>query len=581
MMTCPVSELGKQSASQVNLNVLPILKIQENSILRISCQSQIRNMPEGPKADFLKALGFASDLDDEDISNAVSVLISAAVHDDTPEKPLEVIYHTLSQFDGISYLDPLSVLPILLPSGRPESSKLVSMIGYGSSAKEVMIAVQESVEQLKSSLESSEDQEYPETSVQQIINTLTLCTAFVPRLKLGKRTAYTTIAPLVSDLQRLISSAGVPVSRNQGRQLINDAARLVKVLYIWATSSSSLTETTQTKELLINLMNAAVSTCSSWIQSTLAARLFEARFPRLVLSSAVEAGWEEGDQAIVHALDALAALEVSANSLIERPSLNNLIYLAHSPTPLPPPLSVLSDFLPYFLLSIQRNVALDETLFLLLDSLLRLHSRLPRQDLPADIVSTLLTVLPALSSTHPDPFVRHLTLRLISLLLSMSPQHLRLEILADLTSGENFPQMRAAAIGLLKEAVLEGLTLASASNVFASKVLLQVFGGVLFRTTPTDFLSIAHNAEEIQESLEPGRIVECLSFYYVLLQRDRENKTGVRDVDFISSVESSLLRPLRLFLQRWTQDTGEPLLPVISLQLSLDRVDDAVRALRY
>ncbi|KAG1733478.1 hypothetical protein EDB19DRAFT_1222566 [Suillus lakei] len=75
------------------------------------------------------------------------------------------------------------------------------------------------------------------------------------------------------------------------------------------------------------------------------------------------------------------------------------------------------------------------------------------------------------------------------------------------------------------------------------------------------------------------------------------SKTGIRDPDNIASVESSLLRPLRSFLEKWSNTEGmrvpyfsscsltgpsaaNPILSVISLQIGLERVDYAVQIIR-
>jgi hypothetical protein len=111
---------------------------------------------------------------------------------------------------------------------------------------------------------------------------------------------------------------------------------------------------------------------------------------------------------------------------------------------------------------------------------------------------------------------------------------LQQQILITLASDAELPQMRAAAIGLLKEFVLEALQVPASSgeqNVFASPLLMRSFGPILFRTMPSDYLSTVQVADDIEKSLEPSRIAEVLSFYYVLLQRDRDNKVHFFSID--------------------------------------------------
>ena len=84
--------------------------------------------------------------------------------------------------------------------------------------------------------------------------------------------------------------------------------------------------------------------------------------------------------------------------------------------------------------------------------------------------------------------------------------------------------MRVASVGLVKEALLQAFTRPDAKdNVFLSPLFLRTFGPILFRPDPPDLLSSALALKDFQETHEPARLVECLSLYYVLVQRDELN----------------------------------------------------------
>lgn len=93
--------------------------------------------------------------------------------------------------------------------------------------------------------------------------------------------------------------------------------------------------------------------------------------------------------------------------------------------------------------------------------------------------------------------------------------------------------MRVAAVGLVKDAVLEALLppsgSTSAQNVFASPMFMRVFGPLLFRPSPPDLFDMGAqlNIEEFLDSPEPKRIVEVLSLYYVVLLRDKAGSVSV------------------------------------------------------
>ena len=103
---------------------------------------------------------------------------------------------------------------------------------------------------------------------------------------------------------------------------------------------------------------------------------------------------------------------------------------------------------------------------------------------------------------------------------------LRLQVLRDLISPseEISPHMRTAAIGLVKESVLEALSYPKTENVFASPFLLQTIGPHIFRLDSPDLLAAIGALDSANDSPEPARLVECLGLYYILLLRDVENK---------------------------------------------------------
>jgi len=84
-----------------------------------------------------------------------------------------------------------------------------------------------------------------------------------------------------------------------------------------------------------------------------------------------------------------------------------------------------------------------------------------------------------------------------------------------------------AAIGLVKEAVLEALSDPKRESVFASPFLLQTIGSHVFCLDPPDLLVSISGVDELKDSPEPARLVECLNLYYVLLLRDVENRVRV------------------------------------------------------
>ncbi|KAK7028318.1 hypothetical protein R3P38DRAFT_2525446 [Favolaschia claudopus] len=527
---------------------------------------------------------------------AIAALILSATQDDNPTFSLDQIYSNVSQNGMESHLDPLGVLPYLLPSCQPAALNLIALIGECGNAKEVVVAVQEILERVDAALDSEEEDDQEEDSItkspsEQLISLIHLYNSAIPRLRLQKRSPSDTIRPLLSQIQSTIQLAGPLLQRDQGRGLISSVSALSTSVLGWATGFNE-TDLPNTKAILQNLLDTVVSQCSHCIQSSLAQRSFENLYPRFTVRSTASPGWEDGQVAVEDALASYSKLgqPLSRSSLPAVPSTAILVLFAHAKT-VPPNVDiyhVLSFLLPIIVASIQINRNLDEVLSLLLQWLHPTHFP-SAQQLSPDISGPLSALLPTLASAHPDSDTRHQAFRILSRVLSLTPPELRLQILKDLVTDTEFPQMRVAAVGLVKEAILEALTQAQhagkATSVFASPICLQVFGPILFRSDPIDLFSRPGlTIDDLEDSMEPSRLVECLSLYYILLLRDNLNLTGVRDQ--ISNIEKTLLTPLRGVLTRWMDDTslsGEhmhAIMPLVSLKTSVERVDSAISNLQ-
>ncbi|KAG6878062.1 hypothetical protein C0993_000162 [Termitomyces sp. T159_Od127] len=131
-----------------------------------------------------------------------------------------------------------------------------------------------------------------------------------------------------------------------------------------------------------------------------------------------------------------------------------------------------------------------------------------------------------------------------------------MQLLRELTVDENYPQMRVASVGLVREAILEGLS--HPPHLFASPRFFDVFGPIVFRPNPPNLLlDEGLSFESLEESSESARLVESLGTYYTILLRDTDDLTRMRNKDALNSVETSLLSPLRLALGRLGKNLGE------------------------
>ena len=157
--------------------------------------------------------------------------------------------------------------------------------------------------------------------------------------------------------------------------------------------------------------------------------------------------------------------------------------------------------------------------------------------LPFDFMIKFSLVLPSLMGVHPDPPTRHMLFRLTALTLSLTEPSLRIQILTDmLTDPTHSPQTQIAAISLVKESVLHALNgtnilpvLSPLEDTFGTSWFMEILGPVLFRPNPHDLFDNPNfDLDDFVYSPEPNRLIECLAFYYVLIQRDTENRVGLK-----------------------------------------------------
>ncbi|KAK7683184.1 hypothetical protein QCA50_013857 [Cerrena zonata] len=470
-------------------------------------------------------------------------------------------------------LDPLAIFPLLLPSAIDDTDILLKTAGVKCSPREALIALQEGAERLAST-DQDEDSDKDSDDVPastQAARILTLYSIVLPRLNKRKKTASEILRPLMSQLQGTIRT----VSQHENtdpQELLRSLLLLTHALPDWIGDDSL--ERSAVANLLYNVLQEILQCNANNIHSGLTPKAFERQYPNLRVPGASPSGPSGNpvSQTMADTLNALAGLGFETNILTTQPSIASLILIAHSPQPRLVE-TTLEAFLPVILASIQSNTALDETLAVLLDTLGHLRNTVSRPDLAIDILIPLAHVLAPLASIHPDPPTRHATFRVLSIVLTLSPSLIRMKLLRDLVidEDESMQQMRVAAVGLVKEAVLEALnaprTTSGPPNVFISPLLMQEIGSVLFLKQAEN---IAPTVVKFLESAEPLRLIESMGLLYVLLLRDVDNRTGVRDHSFIQEVERTMLAPLKTRLALWEKDTGNlPELDHATMQIGI------------
>lgn len=438
------------------------------------------------------------------------------------------------------------------------------------------MVAQEVVEHLRSDAREAEDVDGLSGGVNSAVQLTRITSLFakaIPRLALRKSPSQTLA--YLAELEQLISTAANSAAVAESRSLVRGASLLVQELGVWVQGrvGDNPAELSASYAILTSFLDRTLEACADLIQSCVAQRAFEACFPRLTVRSVIPGDWKDGQDVVLLALDASGSL---GRPLLSSPNLNlaSLVLIAHALPPNDPNIPFLVSAFPVILTSIQSNIALDASLATLLKVLCITPP--PQAELPTHIIISLTTLLPSLCSVHPDASTRHIAFRILARVLQIAPPMLRLEVLRDLISPseDTSPHMRAAAIGLVKESVLEALSHPKTGNVFASPFLLQTLGPYIFRLDSPNLLAAIDGVDASNDSLELARLVECLGLYYILLLRDVGNRTGIRDPETLRNAELSLLGPIRSALSECRGSSGA--LPLAALQIALGRVEDAL-----
>ncbi|KAH9477682.1 hypothetical protein JR316_0009908 [Psilocybe cubensis] len=535
-------------------------------------------------------LQLPEDCEEEEASSALVALITSAVHDKDPRSTLSDLHKIISSTDAPKYLDPLNTLPHLLSSKDVAAKDIISVIGHYCSAKEVVMAVQEALERLEYSLDVESEHEEGhditqrqgdskyDLTLNQFIILIDTYTSAIPRLTLRRKSAADTLRPMCKELGSLIGSVTSKATRVQGLSVLSSIFSLVKEIGRWSDTlgQEKLDDLNACKTIVNNLLDRSLLACERFIKANIAQRTLEECHPRLSKLSRTNVDWQEGAQIMSKFLETYNSLGISSTT--SQCTTSHLVASAYQPPDIAAE-RLLSLLLPVLITSLQTNTFLDESLAVLVKAL---HEQPRGRDLPHDITMPLFGLLPSLASAHPDPAVRHQAFRVLSLLLSLSDPQLKFQHLVELTRDSEFPQMRVASVGLVKESLLQALSFPGhGQNPFLSPLFLRTFGPIIFRPDPPDLFASKLTLKGFRDTHEPARLVECLSLFYVLLLRDDKNLTGIRDKDIIKSIDHNLLAPLRRNLTQWMDDPSiskdlHDITGVVPLQISLERIDTAL-----
>ncbi|KAG9024748.1 hypothetical protein FS842_005409 [Serendipita sp. 407] len=524
-------------------------------------------------------LGPSTTPDEDPVLN----IVTAALDDQQAKWNLEDINAVVLSSEDIQ-LNALDLCPCLWQHvlENEGATRLLNTISIKASSKECIITLQEIQETLSTNLslwaqDDQEDEEAGHRLVEKLSFLLQLYSNIIPRMVLRKKGPLETLGQLIKGISTALRLGSAAANKGHGRKLLESLSEFIVGANRWvkASSSASDNEKNDCIDLLATLLLNSLATCGSYIQANIAELYLENHFPRRYLHSSVDSESLQGQEVASLMIESAKELKLRPKSLLKLASqgggiaLACIVLIAHWPIEEDTPeLQQLSQLGPQIEFLLQSSSLVDECMFLLMS----------RANTQGELeVDTLASAVAALASSSPNPVQRNTAFVTLSLLVKKIPPPARLAFFSELLSNENpFPQMRVAAVGLVKESVLEALA-SPEKNILASNALFGQLGRFLLRPDPLDLFGGRFDPKEFLTSSEPPRLIECLGFYYTLLQRDTSNKTGIRDPSSVSDTRRGLLDPLAGCLDNLQSVADENSgMSVIALQIALERAQDAL-----
>ena len=154
------------------------------------------------------------------------------------------------------------------------------------------------------------------------------CSKAISRMKLRRKSAPDTLRPLLKELQKVIQLAVPILTTQEGRTIISGITVLCQKIAKWAETATGgehedtrlskvgicpmlglrLMTILKFKEILKALLNQVIMSCGHCICASIAQRTFELCYPRLIIRSSQQSGWEEGEEVILGAIVSHAIL---------------------------------------------------------------------------------------------------------------------------------------------------------------------------------------------------------------------------------------------------------------------------------
>ncbi|CAE6434978.1 unnamed protein product [Rhizoctonia solani] len=517
-------------------------------------------------------------------SDDATQIIREALEKSLKEDTLSEFNHNLmvlAKDEAYSYLlepTPLELAPILLLANdtiaaHPQSlQETYELIGRHGSPKEILLAVQESLDSLlHEAKELEDDEESARSTPAQVIwkwlRLIDMYTLAFPRLVPRKRSAPDTATPIIQHLRNSFGPLGQLVDPNEpvSQELVEACMRLGHALLGWFdTLGSKADDVADCKIALEQLLSVAISECLSdkHIMQDHNDFLFRLRVAGLLFtpSHPTEPDAKMAAQTRTQLVGAFILYYLSNRGPVRPKGTRQALKKQ---------LSGLSG-------ALHRPKWRQTALGAVNDCVLGLYEE---EFLEEDVAAELIPMVSTPASTDPDPKKRATLFKLLTqMIFKVQPVH-AFKFVRDLASEEcPYLNMRSSAVGLLRGLVVRAFSQdpPSKDDPFATRVLLEEYKSILLQSPVLEEKDMEESKSV--DAQEVNRLVEVLGFFYVLLARDEKNLSGVRDAEAIQELKNKLVSPLKTVISKVDSAGDDPSLffAVRSISISLERIEEII-----
>lgn len=452
--------------------------------------------------------------------------------------------------------------------------------------KEIVIALDEALGNFthQSTADSPQDEEDEDEDVTKLCLLVQGYTLVLPRMVPRRVKAEETVNSMLTAIRTAANVSFLPTETQEAEAYLSSTLQLLSNSMEWCAKDSSSSPELY-KEICRQHLHSTLEIATHHVNAYISFQAFQQFYPRQAtpVSRRIDlSSVENARQVLQEALllsdslgDSIERRLTSIESAGHGDALAAFILLAHDFQHTPPPES-LDKTVATTVACLTSGLVADEALAWVLRCL---HSGLGT--IAEGVVCSLSSALAQVASLSSDPVIRQVAFQCLTDLLSRTSPVLSRQLLEELVAECPFPQMRTAAVSLFRTLLLTALESEEPSPL-ASPASLPLIS-VILRHDPPDALKQPFLV--MSRARGSVRLVDALGLYYIVLIRDSENRTGVRDSAYGAMVKETFIDPLKGALTRWeaeqNDESNELALELFSIRTALERVDSALAKLRF